>query len=278
MSDVSDYRSLVLKELDQRCWVEGCEREPIRIRHWPNPRWGFDTDGSTVLNSEADFLTDVRTLLTEPDTKVGFSLSAVRSYCKAHYPAEAAHSSTKPERTGAGSFAELRTLKSDAMQAYGGQCANCGETDGTYLVLCLSDEMSQTAQWSELGVTNWPAKWKWLKDSGYPEGLCTVRCFTCRSGRLAAVRTSKAISLRARIIKGYGSKCISCGSGKADELWLVRSPGEPILRWGGSGRKLTSRQKYQKLLAAGCPDTHVLLCPGCWKASRVGAGNGYLSD
>lgn len=274
--ELSEYRPMVLKELNRPCWFEACDAKTVRARHWPNPRWGFDTDRSTPLKSEADFLTDVRTLLTESDPQVGFSLDAVRAYCKQHYPAEATKLSAKPERTGPGSFAELKQIKNAAIQAYGGQCSSCGETDGTYLVLCLSDEMAQTAQWSELGVTNWPAKWKWLQEAGYPEGLCTVRCFTCRSTRVAKTRTNSTISLRARIIDGYGGRCISCGDGKADDLWLVRSPGEPIMRWGESGRKLTSKQKYQKLLAAGCPDSHVLLCPGCWTASRVGAGNGYL--
>jgi hypothetical protein len=266
------------------------------VRFWPNPIWGLDEDGTQ--NSEAFFLADAQGLLV--GEKVGFEIEQLRVYCLPHFEEtlpKQVRNSSGPDSSKDGESVHERTvrLKQQALDEYGGQCVDCGETELSLLVLCLKDEVidsSGNPVWKELGVTSWAHKWVRLQELEYPK-ICLVRCLVCRSAhsnqRGAApagsqyarpeaearkTKTDEAAKLRAEAVAAYGGAC-ECGQSQIRNLWLVRKPGAEPLRWGGSGRKLSSRQRDKRLKKEGWPQTHYVTCQPCWKKSRQGQGGGY---
>jgi hypothetical protein len=76
--------------------------------------------------------------------------------------------------------------KAEAMEAYGGKCACCGEDNLVFLTIDHIDgkggehrkAMQPKAQRSGGGDKTY----RWLKANGYPEGFQCL-CFNCNSGR-----------------------------------------------------------------------------------------------
>lgn len=82
----------------------------------------------------------------------------------------------------------LRKLKREVMDAYGGICVCCGETELAFLTIDHADdngaehrrEMAAESgfEYSQAGARTY----RWLRKNGYPEGF-RVMCANCNSGR-----------------------------------------------------------------------------------------------
>lgn len=66
--------------------------------------------------------------------------------------------------------------RQDALDAYGGQCACCGEQEPTFLAIDHVNNDGNT-QRSELGQGSFKI-YRWLKNQGYPDGY-QVLCHNC---------------------------------------------------------------------------------------------------
>lgn len=276
MSETIEQQHLRLaKESTKPCASDGCAAQPTKIRYWPNPRWGLGPNGQ--INDESLFLSEVHALIRWPwEKNISFTLDQVRAFCPDHYPAEETKLSGKPDQPNR--RAEFKQLRQTAFDVYGRTCSDCGKTPDseTSLRLCLADDQPADL-WSYWGVQGWNQRHEWLAAQGWDPKLCKVRCIDCFSKKVQSGRGLAKLALRDQVISAYGGQCQGCGDDQQQKLWLVRLSG-PVLRWGDSGRKLTSKQKYELLLRLGCPDSHGLLCPVCWKSSRQGQGSGHLGD
>lgn len=274
-----------------------CGETPIEVQLRDNQfPYGRSPSGRALDTSE--FAVQLLVELEEPDHPNNrLPLEQLIGFCALHVPMRNSPGPDKPTTKSDGETAHERTLrlKAAALQAYGGQCADCGQDDSALLVLCLKDEVLDPAGnsvWKELGVTSWAHKWIRLAELDYPQ-ICLVRCLTCRSEhsnlrgpavkteyaasskreRAAIRKTGKSVKLRAEALAAYGGKC-ACGQANPSLLWLVRRNGAAPVVYE-SGRKLTARQRNERLKRDGWPPTHYVTCQPCWKQSRKGQGGGY---
>lgn len=300
--DTAALHAKVTRLLAKPCAVKGCEATPTRVRFTTNPAWGFRPKGEVLTSTPSDeygFLLGVEDEITAPGQYfTGINLDRIASYCGEHFPVRVATKRETSRRTGPTESAHQRTLRlrGQAISVYGGRCADCGLDDLPQLSVCLKNEVIDAAGesvWRELGVTSWAHKWERLEELEYPP-VCIIRCLACRAnnseqrraispGNQYAVglkvprlpKTDRLAGLRKQAIEAYGGKCEVCGETKISHLWLVRTAGSPVMRWE-SGRKMTSRQRYDQLRKQGWPGTMRVLCQPCWKKSRKGEGGGYL--
>jgi hypothetical protein len=67
--------------------------------------------------------------------------------------------------------------KREAMDAYGGVCACCGEAELVFLAIDhVNDDGAQHRR--DSGMGRGPRAYRWLRDQGYPEGF-QVLCHNC---------------------------------------------------------------------------------------------------
>lgn len=72
------------------------------------------------------------------------------------------------------------TVKAEAIGAYGGACACCGETELAFLTLghVAGDGAAHRAETGGAGLRTYA----WLRRRGYPTGIVEVQCFNCNTG------------------------------------------------------------------------------------------------
>lgn len=284
MNEIEKLHLWAAEKLGPDCCKPDCDETATRVRFWPNPIWGFDKDGTTLLD-EAGFVLDVQELITtsdDPGHEVGFRLAQCRRFCLRHFEdtvptaRRAVSDSDSPQPAGANPkvnnpLTGLDVRREKALDVYGRVCVDCGEVNSDLLQLVLADDQPQDL-WARLGAAGFSGKYRLLDVRSYPAGLCVTRCDSCvgRALTLTASGSSIARDLRTQVLAAYGGECRRC-SGLAG-LWLVKKPGVEKLRYPG-GRAVSSRDKYRALAAAGFPATHELLCRGCFTAER-GQGQG----
>lgn len=283
MNEIEKLHVWAAEKLGPDCCKPDCDETASRVRFWPNPIWGFDKDGTTLLD-EAGFVLDVQELITtgdDPGHKVGFRLAQCRRFCLQHFEdtvptaRRAVNPNEPPQPAGANPktnpLTGLDQRREKALDVYGRVCVDCGETNTDLLQLVLAP--GQPADlWARLGVQGFSGKYKLLNARHYPSDLCVTRCDSCvgRALTLSAAGPSAARELRTAVLAAYGGECRRCG--QLTGLWLVKKPGIEKLRYAG-GRAVSSRDKYRALAQAGFPATHELLCRGCFTAER-GQGQG----
>lgn len=258
------------EKLGPQCSKPDCVDPAKRIRFWPNPVWGYEPDRSTE-NSEAGFLLDAWDDLNEPGVReIGFSLDQVRPFCLSHFtesvPAERA-TSRQPDKlgdSGAGPSDNVVKLtqqrRKQVIADLGAVCLDCGSTDADEMQVVLKVKYPRD-WWASLGLSNWGDKYEALASDPSMHSLVDCVCGSCASLRVSGTRTARKVDLRQRVIDGYGGKCATClNPVDSRTAWLVRRSGTPMLKHGESGRKLTSRQKYERLLKLGCPAGWELRC------------------
>ena len=73
---------------------------------------------------------------------------------------------------------ERKNLKKDVLNAYGGRCACCGETNYGFLTI---DHKEGGGSKHRKEINN--SIYRWLRKNGYPTDLFEVLCFNCNMGR-----------------------------------------------------------------------------------------------
>jgi hypothetical protein len=258
------YPKLHRELLDQLGW-ENCEQcgEPSEyLRSRTEPAWGEGENGTP--GEPLDLLAKVGRLIRAKN--FGECASALANCERCLMLAIMPPASEK-----SGDPRVIRRLRMQALFVYGPNCDQCGaELKGAQSAgarLCLTPG-------NEQGVTNWNAKYELLEELEWPKGLCAIRCIQCTGLVTQSQRTPAKLSLRDKVLSGYGNHCVKCARTDQASLWVVRVTG-PTLRHPGSGRKMSAAAKYRWLIENRFPASHVLMCPDCWADSRVGAGNGY---
>jgi len=175
---------------------------------------------------------------------------------------------------------ENQRLRDEVIDAYGGECACCGETRKEYLTIDHIDG-NGNKQKREIGVKDSRSLYRWLRQNNYPEGF-QVLCFNCNCGKGsysvcphnseifekefgAKLKESKSArygwTLRTNIIEGYGGKCELCGEDNPHFLTIDHINGD-----GSIERKMIgdSYALYRKLRDNNYPrDNYRLLCYNC---------------
>lgn len=101
--------------------------------------------------------------------------------------AKAAREKTKaahPERQPVYSRSYLTKLKRQTMDAYGGKCACCSETEISFLTLdhVNDDGAEHRRQLGKALQAAGAVTYRWARDNGYPDTL-QVLCFNCQWGK-----------------------------------------------------------------------------------------------
>ena len=73
-------------------------------------------------------------------------------------------------------------LKTDAMDAYGGKCACCGEQELAFLTIDHVDGMGSIHRKTLPSSGRGPDMYRWLKKNSYPSGF-QVLCANCNLGK-----------------------------------------------------------------------------------------------
>lgn len=173
-------------------------------------------------------------------------------------------------------------LRSKALDAYGRQCACCGESIERFLTL---DHVDGSGAEHRREVGRGDTLNKWLKRNGYPSGFQTL-CVNCNSGRavngggcphVAPVKEPTARhqiygrKLKDETVNAYGGRCKCCGEQQLTFLTVDHALGggnEHRRRVGGSGA-----HTYRWLRDRGWPEGFQILCFNCnagrhWNGGR----------
>lgn len=278
----------LIKLLKWPCRIEDCENPPAKVRFWPNPIWGFDENGGTL--TEAQFLADLETLI-EDKVPVGFTVEQVRIYCQPHFDAvlpDQRRNLEKPDQpgdSGAGpsdnQLARTKKFRTQVLELLGQKCAQCNRGfQVKSLEVRLRSDVTASF-WAQNGISSWADKYAYLADLEIdPTELVEAVCRSCSGSRVSNGSTPAKQNLRARVVEGYGGKCGVCEIEVSSRVaWVVRKSGFPAMRHaGGVGRKLTSKQKYERLLAEGCPGSHELRCPNHRDTDSLGPESGLVGN
>lgn len=256
------------KLLGWSCYTPYCDAPTTRVRYWPNPVWGVDENFAPL--TEAQFLADLATLL-EDGTAVGFTFDQIRAYCLPHFDASLPQTSgatlgQPDDSTGPSENTVKRTQKNRTrvIELLGQKCSRCTrDRQAKSLEVRLRPEVPQD-YWAQQGLRSWAEKYEFLtSDLEFAQTLVELVCRFCVGSSVSAPTAGKQ-NLRQRVVDGYGGYCSSCGKPvDASVVWVVRKSGVPAFKWGESGRKLTSKQKLERLVSMGFPDSHQLVCPEC---------------
>lgn len=271
-----NWHERLAAKLERACDAGNCETEPTRVRNRISPIWAMDLDGATEL-SEEDFLSEVSDLLNpdEAEFEPSFQLDQIQVLCLEHFQSRR-RNLEKPDRpgdSGAGptenKLVEAKDRRQVVLARLGNACADCGTRDVSLLQVALKPDQPVDA-WAAIGVRGWLDKYEALASQESLLSIVDCVCGSCAQVRTSPKRSLTKVTLRERVIEGYGGLCGVC-SVEVDNrtAWLVRLQGTEAMRHaGGAGRKLTSRQKYQRLLKDGCPAGWELRCPAHQKTSN----------
>jgi hypothetical protein len=170
-------------------------------------------------------------------------------------------------------------LRDEVIDAYGGECACCGETRREYLTIDHIDG-NGNKQKREIGARTSDEFYRWLRQNNYPKGF-QVLCLNCNMGKGTysvcpydkdafeeefeanhKTAVSKSLwKLRLNVIEGYGCKCELCGKDNPHYLTIdhVNNDGAEERKVFGGWQKL-----YRKLRDENYPrDNYRLLCYNC---------------
>lgn len=170
-------------------------------------------------------------------------------------------------------------MRADAINAYGGKCACCGESN--ILFLTIDHINSDGAEYRrEKRLSGGNLVYSWLKKNEYPDGF-QVLCHNCNSGRAinngicphhgyrktisesntrAAGSVRTRISLRRRVFEVYGNQCACCG--ETNQLFLTL---DHVNNNGSEHVKLVKHHEtiYRDAIRSGKSDDFQLLCWNC---------------
>lgn len=82
----------------------------------------------------------------------------------------------------ADSTKEKQVIKRETMEAYGGKCICCGESEITFLTIDHIDGAG-AAERREFDIGAGHAFYYWLKKKGYPKDNYQVLCFNCNCAK-----------------------------------------------------------------------------------------------
>jgi len=158
-------------------------------------------------------------------------------------------------------------LRREAILAYGGKCAVCGEVITEFL--CLDHINGDGAEDRRNGLYG-SKLYAQLREQGWPQGRLRVLCYNCNFGLALhramsvpqPVRQSRYTrGAKAEMIVAYGGECVCCG--ETNPLFLsldhINGNGQDERKEHGRGRAF-----YQYLKSLGYPrDNYRLLCHNC---------------
>lgn len=269
-----NWHAKLIDKLGWPCRIDDCKTPAERLRYRVNPVWGIDRDGETLL-SEEDFLAEVHDLVHAGGTEYepAFQIEQVQALCLPHFEATLPKSGGgtlgKPDQLGdqgagpsGNQMVKARDARGVVLGKLGPACKDCGVTSVDRLQVILKPEQPADF-WASIGANSWWAKYAMLAAEANPQDLVEVVCGMCAQVRVSNKTSARKQTLRERIVVGYGGKCGTClAEVTSRNAWLVRKPGTtPLRHANGAGRKLTSKQKYERLLKLGCPGGWELRCP-----------------
>jgi len=172
---------------------------------------------------------------------------------------------------------ENQRLRDEVFDAYGGECACCGEARKEYLSIDHKNGNGKKHR-KEIGATGSGGLYRWLKQNNYPEGF-QVLCFNCNCGKENysvcpydkeafekefETKLKKSYgsryywALKLDIIENYGNKCALCDKDNPHCLTIDHVNGRS-LEDNSTGKAL-----YLKLKNENYPkDNYRLLCYNC---------------
>lgn len=183
---------------------------------------------------------------------------------------------------------DAQNAKTDCMNAYGGKCVCCGESELTFLTI---DHINGTSLKKNQSYRLGTSLYKWLRRNNYPRDNFRILCCNCNyscgffgycpHGNLPPIENSKANNrdeymeyivsdyyrkyankVRLECIYAYGCKCACCGISEWEFLALDHIHGdgkEDRKKTGGSPQSFyvsLRNQDYPK-------DRYRLLCHSC---------------
>lgn len=266
---LSEYTPMfeeIAERLAKQCEDQPCANPVRMVRMKSNPPTGIE-DGK--IRTKTEWLADLWDLVERgTDSTVPFTRADFVVVCKEHYwrrtPTLTEKASGALQERNENPRARIRKFRAEAIEAYGGKCVKCGHDELVDLRLRLSPDQPED-YWAGLLVDGWEGKYEHLHAEDNPPGLCEVWCSRCEGAHPSTLRrTRNKISLRERVVAGYGGRCVGCET-PADPrtVWVVRAPGSTPLTHEG-GRKLNTRAKYETLVRMGFPEGFALVCPPCY--------------
>ena len=157
--------------------------------------------------------------------------------------------------------ADRQEMRDNAIVAYGGRCAVCGEDELAVLEL---DHINNDGRKHRADVGNGDKMYRWLRDHDYPTGIVQAMCANCNhlktaleSGTTKYARSHQ--KLRGDILVAYGSRCSECGESDDRLLCIVHKSGIGRHRLGF--KDAVARNRYIRDLRY--PSGWHLLCRNC---------------
>lgn len=209
------------------------------------------------------------------------------AYCKRCF---AAYARSRPKRiTDAGTKAIQRAkmreyvkgIRREALVAYGGKCACCGEGHHEFLAIDHIHGGGNRHRAYLHANKGTPSNFfHWLRKNGFPEGF-RVLCHSCNLARQfygycpheearaflgegLGPNTLRNRKIRLRLIEGYGGRCVCCSEAHPEFLALDHTDG------GGAAHRrelkaagVSQYQFIRGLIAEGFPPGFRILCHSC---------------
>ena len=75
---------------------------------------------------------------------------------------------------------EVKRLRAQVIEAYGGRCACCGETTPEFLSV---DHINNDGGQHRRNGLSGPRFYRWLKATGFPKDAFTLLCFNCNCAK-----------------------------------------------------------------------------------------------
>lgn len=162
-------------------------------------------------------------------------------------------------------------LRQQVLDAYGGKCMQCGETQPEFLAVDHINNDGKDHR-KQLGRNN---IYSWLRQNGFPQEDFQILCHSCNWNKFYQLQASKSAyhgkawydRLRSEVLIAYGGTCMCCGEARPEVLAVdhINGDGSNHRRVVGAGRAF-----YSWLRKNGFPkDNFQLLCYNCNFAKHV---------
>lgn len=150
------------------------------------------------------------------------------------------------------------------IEAYGGACAQCGETIPEFLTVDHIDDMGAEHRRHVSGSVFYT----WLKKRGYPKDNYQLLCMNCNfaKGHKQGTKLNWRQKIRREVVKEYGGRCACCGEATSTFLAIDHKDGSGAehRRQLGRGKTFGGGEFYRWLKTQGYPkDNYQLLCMNC---------------
>lgn len=232
-----------------------CDEEATRWRLPDNPPWGLDPQFNPIEERIALALWRYD---GPPDTAYGtcdehfyheFNAQGNLVLSAAGKHARKKTDKNQPTLTKAEMDLRYRVgVRGALVNALGGECVDCGETDSVRLRVEWPDRTRPP------GLEGLPAM-KWYRALLADEELQRRAVLRCSNHPVPAASAD-----RDAVIAAYGGACAGCGTESG--LWVVPQQGTHPPRYPG-GRKYGSTDKLRWLVRQGFPKGWELRCPPC---------------